>query len=193
MTRIAAFGGSLRRGAYNSSLLHAACELAPDDVEVTLVDVGTLPLYNADLDEHYGGGPEPAAVKELRDALERADGLLIVTPEYNWSVPGYIKNAIDWVSRPAMQSPLADKPALIMGASGGAAGTGRAQLQLRQVLLSTRTRVMVESLELPFAADHIDARGRLDEETSEQVQRLMALLADEIELTASRRLASAEH
>ncbi|HEX6460911.1 MAG TPA: NAD(P)H-dependent oxidoreductase [Thermoleophilaceae bacterium] len=189
MTRIAAFGGSLRRGAFNTSLLRAACQLAPDDAEVTLIDIAELPLYNADLDEHYGGGPEPAAATELRNALECADALLIVTPEYNWSVPGYIKNAIDWVSRPAMKSPLAGKPALIMGASGGPAGTGRAQLHLRQVLLSTRTRVLVESLELPFAAEHIDDRGRLDPDTADEVRRLMARLDEEVELTATRQLA----
>jgi chromate reductase len=191
VTRIAGFGGSLRQDALNTSLLSAACQLAPDDVEVTLVDIGRLPLYNADLDEHYGGGPEPADATELRDALDRADGVLIVTPEYNWSVPGYIKNAIDWVSRPAFKSPLAGKPALIMGASGGPAGTGRAQLHLRQVLLSTRTAVLVDSLELPFAAEHIDARGRLDQETSEQVQKLMAQLVEAAELAASHGFAHA--
>lgn len=189
MTRIAAFGGSLRRGAFNTSLLNAACRLAPEDVEVTLVDIHELPLYNADLDEHYGGGPQPAAATELRNALERADAVLIVTPEYNWSVPGFIKNAIDWVSRPAMKSPLAGKPALIMGASGGPAGTGRAQLHLRQVLLSTRTRVLVESLELPFAAEHIDEDGQLDPDTADEVRKLMALLVEELERTASGRFA----
>jgi chromate reductase, NAD(P)H dehydrogenase (quinone) len=179
VTRIAAFGGSLRKNAYNSHLLLAAAELAPDEVEVSVFDLRGLPLYNADQDEHYGGGPAPTAVTDLRNLLADTDGVLIVTPEYNWSVPGYLKNAIDWVSRPAYQSPLAGKPALIMGASGGPAGTGRAQLHLRQILLSTRTPVLVESLELPFAAQHIDEDGRLDADTAEEVRKLMALLAEE--------------
>jgi chromate reductase, NAD(P)H dehydrogenase (quinone) len=179
VTRIAAFGGSLRTNAYNTHLLLAAAGLAPADVEVSVFDIRSLPLYNPDQDEHYGGGPSPPAVSDLRHLLDQSDGVLIVTPEYNWSVPGYVKNAIDWVSRPAFQSPLAGKPTLIMGASGGPAGTGRAQLHLRQILLSTRTPVLLESLELPFAAQHIDEDGRLDEDTAEEVRKLMALLAEE--------------
>ena len=188
MTAVAAFGGSLRRESFNTKLLRAAVELAPDDMDATIAEIDRLPLYNADRDECLGGGPEPAPVMAFREAIEISDGMLIVTPEYNWSVPGYIKNAIDWVSRPAFESVLAGRPTLIMGASRGAAGTGRAQLHLRQILLSTRTPVMLESLELPFAREHFDEDGRLDQETAVRVRGLMALLAEEIELAAERSL-----
>ena len=151
-------------------------------------DVSSLPLYDADVDEALGGGPEPPAVREFKEAIERADGLLIVTPEYNWSLPGFIKNAIDWVSRPAFRSPLSGKPTLLMGASGGPAGTGRAQLHLRQVLLATRTPVLIPSLELGFAGEHIDEEGNLDEETEERVQRLMEDLVGEAALASQRVL-----
>jgi chromate reductase len=125
-------------------------------------------------------------VRRFRQEVERADGLLIVSPEYNWSVPGFIKNALDWVSRPPAASPLAGKPTLLMGTSGGAAGTGRAQLQLRQALLSTRTPVLMPSLQLGFAAEHMSEHGDLDEDTAEQARRLMAELAAEIELAKDR-------
>jgi chromate reductase len=163
--------------------------LAPAEAEVTVADIHSLPLYNADLDDQYGGGPLPEPVAAAREAVGRADGLLIVTPEYNWSVPGFMKNAIDWLSRPANKSVLAGKPALLMGTSGGPAGTGRAQLHLRQVLLATRTRVLMESLELPFGPKQFDDDGRLADEAAERVRDLMAHLTVEAALEAERRLA----
>jgi chromate reductase len=178
-TKITAFGGSLRRGALNTALLLAAADLAPAEADVTIADIRRLPLYNPDVDEAMGGGPEPAPASAFRDLVAEADGLMIVTPEYNWSIPGFLKNAIDWVSRPAGASPLAGKPTLLMGASGGPAGTGRAQLHLRQILLSTRTPVLLESLELPFGNDHFDDEGQLDRESAERVEELMGSLVAE--------------
>lgn len=186
MATVLAFGGSLRRHSFNTRLLRAAVGLAPEGMTVVQADIGALPLYNADLDEGQEGGPSPAPVWKFRQEVERADGLLIVSPEYNWSIPGFIKNAIDWVSRPPSASPLAGKPTLLMGASGGPAGTGRGQLHLRQALLSTRTAVLMPSLQLGFAAEHIGEQGDLDEDTAEQARRLMAELAVQIALAKER-------
>ena len=102
-------------------------------------------------------------VNILKDQVERAEALLFVSPEFNWSIPGVLKNAIDWVSRPGGSSPLAGKPAAIMGVSAGPAGTGRMQLHLREVLLSTRTHVLMNSLQVPHGRERFDAGGRLDD------------------------------
>lgn len=131
--------GSLRQGSLNRALLNAAATLAPEGLRIRVFDLAPVPLYNADLDtdEH-----RPDAVRRLKRDVAAADALLIATPEYNHSVPGVLQNAIDWASRPGMQSPLAGKPVAIMGASPGAVGTARAQQQLKLVLLSTLALVM---------------------------------------------------
>jgi chromate reductase len=132
--RTLGIAGSLRRGSYNRRLLEAARELAPERMEIEVFDLADIPLYNGDLDRD---GERPAAVERLKQAIARADSLLIATPEYNHSVPGVLQNAIDWASRPGGKSPFVGKPAGIMGTSPGAVGTARAQQQLKLVLLST--------------------------------------------------------
>jgi chromate reductase len=131
--------GSLRRGSYNRSLLDAARQLAPPSMTIVPFQLDEIPLYNGDYDADHLRPPE---VVRLKQAISEADALLIATPEYNHSVPGVLQNAIDWASRPGLTSPLAGKPVGMMGASTGAVGTARAQLQLKLVLMSTLSLVM---------------------------------------------------
>lgn len=135
--RILAIAGSLRRASWNRKLLEACVGLAaPLDIEVYR-DLGSVPLFDEDLEADTDGGPAP--VKQLRDLLARADGLLLSTPEYNQSIPGVLKNTIDWLSRTDV---LAGKPAAIIGTTPGRWGTRLSQHALRQTLASTGTPVM---------------------------------------------------
>ena len=127
---VLAFSGSLRQASFNSGLIRAATELAPDGVTVERADISAVPLYNGDQD----GESKPAAVEQLAQQIRKADALLFATPEYNYSIPGVLKNAIDWLSR-VPGSIFAGKPAAIMGASMGGMGTSRSQYHLRQVLI----------------------------------------------------------
>lgn len=173
--RVLGIAGSLRAGSFNRALLAAAAELAPAGMSIDIHDLRGLPLYDQDL-EAQG---DPASVTALKDAIGGADALLIATPEYNYGVPGVLKNAIDWASRPAGKSVLNGKPAAIMGASAGMAGTARAQLQLRQAFVFTQTLV-VPSSEVLVAAAHekFDANAHLsDPRTREHVAKLLAALA----------------
>jgi chromate reductase len=169
------FAGSLREKSHNRALLRAAEQLLPHDAALETFDLSAIPLYNADLEEQ--GWPEP--VRLFRERIAAADALLVVTPEYNWSIPGVLKNAIDWASRPP-DSPLNDKPAAVMGASTGPFGTTRAQLHLRQVFAYTNTLLLSKPFVLiPKAQEKIDTEGNLtDEATREQVSSLLAALAD---------------
>ncbi|MGH7458486.1 MAG: NADPH-dependent FMN reductase [Longimicrobiaceae bacterium] len=137
---VLAFAGSIRRDSFNRSLIRAVPELAPDGMEVEIWDrVADIPLYNADSDSDQA---RPGPVTELKEKVADADALLLAVPEYNWGMSGVLKNAIDWVSRPAFKSPLVDKPVAMIGASGGAGGTARAQTQLRDVLASVLAHTM---------------------------------------------------
>ncbi|HAQ36335.1 MAG: NADPH-dependent FMN reductase [Maricaulis sp.] len=127
--KIAALCGSLREASLNRAMLNAAADLAPDGMEVTVHRLNDTPAFN----EEFEAEGWPAPVKTLRDAIEAADGVIFGTPEYNFSVPGVLKNAIDWLSRPAGKAPLFRKPCAIMGASQGAFGTIRAQMHLREI------------------------------------------------------------
>ena len=168
--RVLAIPGSLRDRSLNRMLLDAAIELAPEGVEIDVADIGELPHYDQDLDD--------SVVASFRDQVEAADALLFVSPEFNWSIPGVLKNAIDWVSRPAGRSALAGKPAAIMGVSAGPAGTGRMQMHLRDVLLSTRTHVLMNSLQVPHGAEKFDASGQLvDADVREGARSLLHQLA----------------
>jgi chromate reductase len=173
---ILGIAGSLRKGSYNTQLLHAATELVPNGATLTLsAEIGKLPLFNDDVRE---AGPPPE-VLEFRAQLARADAILIVSPEYNYSIPGPLKNAIDWGSRPPNQ-PFHDKPLAIMGASPGMLGTARMQYHLRQVAvflnmhLVNRPEVFVAK-----APEKFDAAGKLhDEGTRKVVGELLVALRD---------------
>ena len=174
--RVLGFAGSLRAASYNRMLLRAAVELAPEGMEIEVFDIGGIPLFNEDVE----AAGTPPAVEAFRDAIRRADAMLIATPEYNHGVPGVLKNAIDWASRPPRKSPLAGKPAAVFGASPGATGTARAQTQLRASFVFTDTPVLPQPEVLVFRAhEKFDADGRLtDEPTRAFVGRLLVALAD---------------
>src|SRR5690349_8347531 len=156
---VLAVAGSLRRGSWNRRLLEAAQELARAGVRIEIADLADVPLYDGarDTDE-----TRPPSVRRLKQQVADADGLLIATPEYNHSVPGVLQNAIDWISRPAMRSPLAGKPAAIIGSSPGALGAARAQQQLKLVLMSTLAQVLPHpGVSVGMVAEKFDASGRL--------------------------------
>ncbi len=166
--------GSLRHGSYNRGLLRVASELAPPGVTIVEFGLEELPLYNADLE--FGGDPEPVA--RLKDAARAADALLVATPEYNRCVPGVLKNAIDWASRPPRDSVLRDKPVAIMGASTGGGGTARAQAHLRDGFAYTGGIVLpLPEVLVPLAASKFDEDGDLiDEDTRSDVRDLVRAL-----------------
>ncbi|AHG88306.1 NADPH-dependent FMN reductase [Gemmatirosa kalamazoonensis] len=171
--RIVAIAGSLRHGSWNRRLLEAAQALAPSGVRIDIVDLADVPLYDGDQDTDE---TRPAAVGRLKQLVADADGVLFSTPEFNHSVPGVLQNAIDWVSRPAMRSPLAGKPVAIMGASPGALGAARAQQQLKLVLMSTLAHVLPHpGVSVAMVAEKFDAAGELVHEPTRQF--LAAFLA----------------
>jgi chromate reductase len=164
--RIAAFAGSLRRGSFNRALINAAEELAPEGMTIDPIEIGGLPFYNADV-EAQGDPPEVAAFKA---ALQRADGILIATPEYNDGLPGVLTNAIDWGSRLPGRSPLIGKPVAVIGASPSQIGTARAQLHLRQLLGHVQARVLPPpELLVAKAHERFDTGLRLKDEGTRKV------------------------
>lgn len=176
---ICGIAGSLREKSFNRALLRAAQGLVPAGVELRIFDrLGELPHYNSDLE--VGEGPEPVAA--LRRAIGTADALLIATPEYNYSIPGVLKNAIDWASRPVTDSVLKKKPTALMGASGGIMGTVRGQLALRQSLHCTETHVLLKpEVYIGKAAEKFDAELVLtDEATRTHIQKLVEALVSAV-------------
>jgi chromate reductase len=173
--RVLGISGSLRKGSYNTALLKVALELVPEGMQIDIADLHAVPLYDNDVYEQ--GFPKP--VDELRERIRAADALLIATPEYNYSVSGVLKNAIDWVSRPPNQ-PFDSKPIALMGASMGASGTMRAQYHLRQTAVFLNMHPLNKpEVFVPRAQDKFDAEGRLnDESTRRAVKQLLAALAD---------------
>jgi chromate reductase len=156
--RFLGFAGSLRRASYNHGLVRAAVELAPSGLIVDVFDLRDLPLYNQDVED----AGEPASVVAFKEAIARADALLVATPEYNHGVPGVLKNAIDWASRPRVTSPLRDKSVAVVGASPGNGSTARAQAQLRDAFVFTGACVMPQpELLIGAAASHFDEDGNL--------------------------------
>ena len=170
--------GSHRTGSYNSALLRAARDVAPMGVEFEEFDIRELPFYDGDVE----AAGDPASVTAFKEAIRNADALLIATPEYNRGVPGVLKNAIDWASRPPLASPLTNKPTALMGASTGRGGTARAQEQLRSALEFSRAKVQEQpEVLVPEAYMAFDAEGRLtDESTREDLTELLAALAQEV-------------
>ena len=174
--QVLGIAGSLRSGSYNRSLIKAAAELAPAGMQVVTFDrLGEIPLYNEDLEAK--GDPRPVAA--LKTSIKEADALLIATPEYNYGMPGPLKNAIDWASRPAASTPLKGKVALIVGASPGPGGTVRAQLALRQSFVFTQTWALPgPEYALARCEDKFDSNGRLTDDLSRKLLagRLHALM-----------------
>jgi chromate reductase len=172
--KILGISGSLRRGSYNTSLLGAAAGLLPDVVEFELWGgLKEVPPYDEDDDTEEA----PAAATALREAIAGADAVLFATPEYNSSVPGQLKNAIDWVSRPLATNPLRNKPVAVVGASTGAFGAVWSQGELRKVLAATGARVVEGEVAVGHAPTRFDEEGRLvDENLLEQLEEVVAVL-----------------
>jgi chromate reductase, NAD(P)H dehydrogenase (quinone) len=188
---IVGIAGSLRRGSYNRGLIRAAIELAPAGTKLVSHDLGDLPLYNADVESQ--GDPRPVA--HLKRAIASADALLIATPEYNHCVPGVLKNAIDWASRPPRNSVLTGKPVAIMGASTGGGGTARAQAHLRDGLAYTNGLVLpLPEVLVSSAAAKFDAESNLtDAGTRDEIRDLLKALAAwvrRLQTTAGEAVAS---
>src|SRR3954453_19014619 len=165
--KLLGIAGSLRKGSYNRGLLRAARDLLPEGVELVEFEIRDLPFYHGNVapagDLETAGDPEP--VVALKDAIREADALLIATPEYNRGMPGGLKNAVDWASRPPLGSPLAGKPVALLGASTGRGATALAQQQLRQALEFPRAIVLGEPQVLvPEAYLHFDEHGDLADE-----------------------------
>jgi chromate reductase, NAD(P)H dehydrogenase (quinone) len=173
--KILGISGSLRRDSYNTKLLRAAEELLPPFVEFESWDgLKTLPPF--DEDDEPGGED----VRALREAVAAADLLLFATPEYNASIPGQLKNAVDWLSRPVATSVLRGKPALVVGASTAAFGAVWAQAELRKVLATAGARVVDADVAVGHAPTKFDDKGSLiDEEIIEQLQQAVEILLAE--------------
>jgi chromate reductase len=178
--RLLGIAGSLRRGSYNALLLRGAAELLPPKATLERWDgLGALPHFSEDLeDEHL------PAVEALRDALRSADGLLIATPEYNATIPGYLKNALDWASRPPGEGALAGLPAAVIGASTGRFGAAWAQADLRKSLAHAGAHVIDRELAVAQAHEAIDPDGRLADPG--QTAALADLLAELVDAAGSR-------
>ena len=175
--KVLAISGSLRPESHNRRLLRAAGELLPNDVEFEVWDgLKAIPPYDEDDDVE----PAPAAVAQLRAAIAGADAILFATPEYNSSVPGQLKNALDWASRPLATSVLRNKPVAVVGASTGAFGAVWAQAELRKVLAATGARVADAELALGHAHEHFDEHGTLvDDGHRDQLREVVWSLVDE--------------
>jgi chromate reductase, NAD(P)H dehydrogenase (quinone) len=184
--RILAVSGSLREGSFNTSLLRAALEAAPEGVELELWSgLGELPLYDEGLESDV---PEPA--RRLREAWAAADAILFATPEYNGSIPGGLKNAIDWASRPRLEGVLRNKPVAVVGASTGQFGALWAQQDLKRVLGIAGARVVGTEIPVARAHERFDPEGRLlDAEVFEQLRLHLTTLASEA-VAVSERVAA---
>ena len=171
--RILGIPGSLRKESYNRLALETARKLVPEGAALEIVGLEGVPPYNQDLEDH-----PPSTVAELKSKIRSSDAILFATPEYNYSVSGVLKNAIDWASRPYGESAWDGKPAAILGASTGSLGTARAQYHLRQILVTlnmyalNRPEVMIAN-----ASNKFDDQGNLtDDKTRERIERLVRAL-----------------
>jgi chromate reductase len=183
---VLAISGSLRRGSYNTALLRAAASAAPAEATVELFDgLAALPPFSEDLEPF----PEPPPVRDLRCRIAAADALLFATPEYNASVPGHLKTAVDWASRPYGAGALWDKPCAVIGASTGSFGAVAAQDELRKVLRSAGARVVDATLAVPRVAGRVDPVGDL---ASPELRSRLGVVLDALAEAADarRRLAA---
>ena len=170
--------GSLRRDSYNAMLMRAAAELLPPDAELVVFEgLADIPAFDEDLED----GPAPDAVTALKEAIAEADGVLFATPEYNGSIPGFLKNALDWVSRPFENNPLRNKPVAVIGASTGMFGAVWAQAELRKVLGLIGARALDRDTPVGLATMRFGAAGDLqDPEAREAVGETLLTLAEAI-------------
>ena len=174
--KVLGISGSLRKASYNTRLLAAASAMLGDDARLEIHDLADVPFYDADLDS----GDKPAGVRALLDAIGGADAVLFATPEFNYSIPGVLKNAIDWASRPAFESVLRGRPTAILSASPSTLGGVRAQVHLRDVLSATLTPVY-PSPDFLLASAHKafdEAGGLADEATAQFLQRYLSGFID---------------
>jgi chromate reductase len=172
--KVLGISGSLRKDSYNTSLLRAAAELVGEDVEFVLWEgLKAVPPYDADEDTENA----PAAVAAMRAAIAGADAVLFATPEYNSSIPGALKNGLDWVSRPLATNPLRNTPVAVVGASTGAFGAVWAQADLRKVLAAIGARVLEGDLAVGHAPTRFDEQGRLiDDDLRDQLAEVVGEL-----------------
>lgn len=176
--RVLALGGSLRSGSLSSELLRGAAAAAPEEVEVVLYEgLKEIPPYDADDDVP---GEQPAAVERLKAALAEADAVLVSTPEYNHSIPGVLKNALDWVSRPLVDSPVLNKPAAVLSSSTGMFGGVWAAAETRKVLGALGARVLDETVTVPKAHERLAAG--VDDALAGELRAVLSALAHEVEL-----------
>jgi chromate reductase, NAD(P)H dehydrogenase (quinone) len=173
--RVLGIAGSLRRESYNRAALRAATQLVPDGATIDIFELDGIPGFNQDEEQN-----PPVKVVDLKRRIREADAILIVTPEYNYSVPGLLKNAIDWASRPYGDSAWNGKPAAIMGASIGAIGTARAQYHLRQMFVFLNMYpINLPEVMIGNASERFDAKGNLtDDATKEFIRQLLQNLVD---------------
>jgi len=165
LVSILGFAGSLRKGSYNKALLRAALELLPKDAELEIFDLEGIPPFNQDLETHM-----PARVKEFKAKIKAADAVLIATPEHNYSIPGVLKNAIDWASRPYGDNSLEGKPVAVMSASVGMLGGARAQYHLRQTFVFLDMHpINSPEVFVAYADQKVDDEGNLKDETAKKL------------------------
>jgi chromate reductase, NAD(P)H dehydrogenase (quinone) len=183
MIKILGFAGSLRKLSYNRSLLRACQELLPPDTSLEIFELEGIPPFNQDLEAVL-----PLKVIEFKQKIKNADALLIITPEYNYSVPGVLKNAIDWASRPSGDNSFQGKHAAVISVSTGMLGGARAQYHLRQSFVTLDIyAVNKPEIFVAFAAQKFDAQGKLTDEKSREVARdLLKTLVDQTRLALGR-------
>lgn len=173
--RILGLGGSLRKASYNRMVLKAAAKLVPENVELEIFELGGIPPFSEDLEQD-----PPEAVKRFKQKIKEADAILVSTPEYNYSIPGFLKNAIDWASRPYGDNAFDDKPVAIMGASMGAMGTSRAQYHLRQTFVFLNMHALNDpEVMISNVHEKFDEEGNLkDEYTKQKIRELVKALIE---------------
>ncbi|MCR4276024.1 MAG: NAD(P)H-dependent oxidoreductase [Candidatus Parcubacteria bacterium] len=174
---IIAISGSLRKGSYNTALVRALSALTPPEMQIEMVEIGNLPLFNQDGEANF-----PSAAQALKDKIEAADGVIIATPEFNRSISGVLKNAIDWASRPWGKNSFAGKPVLTAGVSVGKIGTAVAQSHLRQILTYLDMQVIGQpELYLGPASEIFDEEGDIiDNSTKELLMKALGVLAERV-------------
>lgn len=174
--KIVGIVGSLRKDSLNRKLLNAVFAFAPEGMSTEIAEIGELPLYNKELEDNF-----PKSVADLKDKIDSADAVIISTPEYNRSISGALKNAIDWASRPYGKSSWADKIVAVVGATDGSLGTAIAQSHLKQILLHLKSVVVRAEFFMAQAPQKFDAEGRLiDEATKEAIVKLWQAIINEI-------------